>query len=315
MNQEVSIEIKDTINIFQEKLKSFLEKRVRLSSDEEELSKVHKSAFNILSDCFIDMTDNEDFTENIILIKNREIVLLDHSINTSIFSGLIAFKQGIKGQDLSDILMGALLHDIGKVFVTDNELIKSHIYLDNAHEDLTDHVNKGYEHLCRYMKINDEVRSIVLQHHERLDSKGYPNHLNEDEINLSSNIIALANTYDSLTSHLQQDGSSTPYDAVEYIMSMVGIGFKYDIIRSFFNIIIPYPIGTLVRLSDGRIGVVESLPSGFLFRPVIKIVKQIANRIDITEVNLLDNSSLTIKEVLEKTPDPSVQSYLRKGYN
>lgn len=311
----MTIESKDTINIFKEKLDYFLEKRVRLTSDEEELSKVHQNAFDILSDCFETMMENEDFIENITLIKSRELILLDHSINTSIYSGLIAFKQGFRGQYLCDIVMGSLLHDIGKIFVKDDELIKSHIYLNNEHNDRTDHVTRGYDHLCKYSKINDDVRKIVLQHHERLDSKGYPNHLTENEIKFSSNLVALSNTYDSLTSQLRQDETTMPYDAVEYIMSMVGIGFKYEIIRAFFNIIIPYPIGTLVRLSDGRIGVVDSLPSGFLFRPLIKIVKQIANRIDITEVSLLDNHSLTIKEVLEKTPDPSVQSYLRKGYN
>ncbi len=311
----MSVEIEDIINIFEEKLIYFLEKKVRLALDDDEMIKLHQNAFGILSESFRDILNNNDFLENIILIKNRELILLDHSINTSIYAGLIAFKQKISGQNLSDILIGALLHDIGKIFVTDDELIKSHIYFNTDYEDMTNHVNKGINHLLAYKKINKNVKEIIMQHHERLDGRGYPSNISEDKINSFSNIVALANTYDSLTSKLQQDGSAISYDAVEYIMSMVGVGFKYDIIRTFFNIIIPYPIGTLVRLSDGRIGVVESLPSGFLFRPTIKIVKQIANKIDITEVNLLDNTALTIKEVLEKTPDPSVQSYLKKGYN
>ena len=89
----------------------------------------------------------------------------------------------------------------------------------------------------------------------------------------------------------------------------------FEIFLVFFKKIIPYPIGTLVRLSDGRVGVVERIPDGFLFRPVIKIVKQLDTRIIMEEVSLMDNPSITVKAILEKTPNPSVQSYLKHGFN
>lgn len=310
----ILLDTSDVINIFNDKLKYTLDKNFYFGVDSR-LSLVLKENMQVkLTSIFSSLMSNIDFSNNIFLIKNASIDLLEHSINTSIYAGIIASFMDLSFNNLKNTVMGACLHDIGKIF-EDKQLLNNSIFHDEEDDSVFIHVSEGKKHIDSFSDITDNAKRIIVEHHEHIDGSGHPKGLKNDDILLISRIVSIANIYDTMNNKAGKNGLYSPYDSIEYIMAYSGTIFDYEIVKIFFKKIIPYPIGTLVRLSDGKVGVVERIPDGFLFRPVIKIVKQLATSIVMEEVSLLENPSITIKSILEKIPNPSVQSYLKHGFN
>lgn len=310
----ILLDTSDVIKIFNQKLKHMLDKNFYFGLDSRLSSVIKKNMYEKLASIFSSHMSNIDFANNIFLIKNASIYLLEHSINTAIYAGIISSFMDLSLSSLENTIMGATLHDIGKIF-EETVILNNSVLQDDEDENLFTHVMRGKRHIDSFSDITDDAKRVIMEHHEHIDGSGHPKHLSSHEIMLISKIVSIANVYDAMNNKVADSGIYAPYDAVEYIMAYSGSMFDYELVKLFFKKIIPYPIGTLVRLSDGRVGVVERIPDGFLFRPVIKIVKQLATSIIMEEVSLMENSSITIKTILEKVPNPSVQSYLQHGFN
>lgn len=137
----------------------------------------------------------------------------------------------------------------------------------------------------------------VLQHHERFDGKGYPNTFEGNDISYLARIVTIVDVYDSLTSNRPYKKAMCPSDALEYLMSNAGTLFDFDMVSVFCKIIIPYPQGTIVNLSNGDIGIVEKTYPNFPLRPLVKIVKsEISSNIG-SKINLINNLSIVISSV------------------
>lgn len=311
----ISLDTSDVINIFNKKLRHMLDKSFYFGFNSKLSGVLRENMYEKLVYLFKSLMDNIDFSNNIFLIKNTSIELLEHSINTALYSGIVASYMKLPEDDIKNLLMGATFHDIGKIFDKDGKGLKNTIFSSDDDGSISSHVLKGREHIDRFSEISEEAKRIILEHHEYYDGTGKPNGLNFEKTLLLSRIVTMADAFDAMSSKHEKEGVFAPYDFVEYVMAYSGTMFDHKIVKIFFKKIIPYPIGSLVRLSDDRIGVVEKIPDDFLFRPVIKIVKQLATRIIMEEIPLMENPSLTVKAILEKTPNPSVQSYLKNGYN
>ena len=314
-NNKILLDTSDVINIFNEKLRHMLDKNFYFGLDSRLSEVLRENMYEKLVSIFTSLMKNIDFSNNIFLIKNANIDLLEHSINTAVYSGIIASFMNLPNSNIKNTIMGGALHDIGKIFEEEAFGLKNTVFFDEDDESIYTHVLRGKQHIDSFSDISEDAKKIILEHHEHYDGSGHPNGIDFKNISLLSRIVAIANVYDAMNNKNGENGIFAPYDSVEYIMAYSGTMFDYDIVKVFFKKIIPYPIGTLVRLSDGRVGVVERIPDGFLFRPVIKIVKQLDTRIIMEEVSLMDNPSITVKAILEKTPNPSVQSYLKHGFN
>lgn len=137
----------------------------------------------------------------------------------------------------------------------------------------------------------------VLQHHERFDGKGYPNTFEGNDISYLARIVTIVDVYDSLTSNRPYKKAMCPSDALEYLMSNASTLFDFDMVSVFCKIIIPYPQGTIVNLSNGDIGIVEKTYPNFPLRPLVKIVKsEISSNIG-SKINLINNLSIVISSV------------------
>ena len=139
---------------------------------------------------------------------------------------------------------------------------------------------------------------IVLQHHERPDGLGYPDGLKEKDIIDLSRIVSIADTYDNLSTDLPGKRAMFPSDVLEYLMSNAGTMFDYYLISVFCRIVIPFPKGTLVKLSTGEIAKVEETIPNFPLRPDLSIIDSpIASRIS-KRISLLKELSVVITEII-----------------
>lgn len=230
---------------------------------------------------------------NIVDIKNMDNYTYQHSVNVAVLSLIIGMQLQLNRQELCELCMGALLHDIGKVFIPKEIVQKYEKVTPEEFEFVKQHPVKGYEYLKGSNDISSASRMIVLQHHERANGKGYPEYRKSEQINKLAKIVAIADSYDKITSDRPYRRGISPNEAIEYIMASGGSLFDYEVVKAFTNVVVPYPAGTLIRLSSGELAVVEEINPVYPLRPIIKIIKSIVpNRIlklfDLTrELNLV----------------------------
>ncbi|MEN6466624.1 MAG: HD domain-containing phosphohydrolase [Syntrophaceae bacterium] len=138
-----------------------------------------------------------------------------HSVNVGMLSILLAKRVlDVDSHNFHELGVGFFLHDIGKVRI-DPKIINSRGRLNKAEwEQMKKHPEFGFQFLRAAGQLSEECWNIVLQHHERVDGKGYPQGLARDEINLYARICSIADVYDALTSTRTYRKRLKPFDAL-----------------------------------------------------------------------------------------------------
>ena len=141
-----------------------------------------------------------------------------HSERVSRYSALIATNMGLAAEEVENIRISALLHDIGKIGIEDKILKKPGFLTPEEFEIMRQHPQKGATIARRVAQLSDMVPGIEL-HHESLDGRGYPFGLREDQIPMMARIIAVADTFDAMTTHRPYQSAMEPAAAIEHILS------------------------------------------------------------------------------------------------
>ncbi len=138
--------------------------------------------------------------EGIILSLNaRDAITGEHSRRVAEFSVQIGGWLGYSEEQLEKLYFASLIHDIGKIGISDAILAKPSFYSDDDFEIMKRHPELGIEIMGGFIEDQD-ITSAILQHHERPDGRGYPNGISGDEIRPIARIIKIADVYDALTS-------------------------------------------------------------------------------------------------------------------
>ncbi|MFZ2955533.1 MAG: HD-GYP domain-containing protein [Candidatus Ozemobacteraceae bacterium] len=214
-----------------------------------------------------------DALMNLINIKSFDDYTFTHNINVATLSILIGQEVGVPAEDLPDLALGALMHDVGKLQISLSILNKDGKLTDAEFDEMKLHPLIGYEILCKSPDISERARLVCLQHHEKFQGRGYPHNIKGKEISLFGRICAAADVYDALTTDRPYRVAMTPYDAVKIIMSGVDSQFDPEILQAFLRRFSIYPSGSLVLLSDGSVGLVLRPNPKTVMRPIIKVLK------------------------------------------
>jgi HD-GYP domain-containing protein (c-di-GMP phosphodiesterase class II) len=211
---------------------------------------------------------------NIVDIKSMDSYTYQHSVNVAVLSLVLGIQLELDKKKLYDLCLGALVHDIGKALIPIEILQKSGKLTEEENDIVKKHTEMGYDFLKGSVDVSASSRIIALEHHEREDGKGYPEKRKANEINELAKIVAVADVYDALTSDRPYRKAMSPNDAVEYIMANGQTQFDYEVVKAFSKSIVPYPEGTIVKLSNGEIAVVEEVYPNFTLRPKVKIINK-----------------------------------------
>ena len=160
-----------------------------------------------------------------------------HSIRVSHYMMDIAREFGVKEgtQEWTDMARGALLHDVGKIGVSDSILLKPGKLSDEEWTLMRKHPEIGYNmlHQVGFLKGAAE---IILAHHERWDGKGYPKGLEREEVPLGARIFMVCDTFDSMTSDRPYRKALTALDAMNEILKFSGSQFDPQVVEAFLDI-------------------------------------------------------------------------------
>lgn len=240
---------------------------------------------------------------NMVDIKNKNGYLYQHSVNVAVLSVIFGMKLGLDHSKLKALAMGSLMHDIGYNFLEYERLEHEGPLTDEEILIKEEHPLKGYVYLRDNIDVSAHVRMIVYQHHEWMNGEGYPMQLKGDEITELARIVAITDMYDALTSDRPYRLALEPQTAIEYLLASSLHQLDPELVKKFVKIIIPYPIGTVVKLSNGEVGVVEELDLEYPLRPIIKVVKQVSRKVKLFTRDLTKENNILIESVEYEIPD------------
>lgn len=202
-------------------------------------------------------------------IKNDKNYVYKHSISVCIFSVVIGITYGMNEEQLENLAVAGLLHDIGKFEIKKKVLYSKNLYNQKEMDEMKKHPVLAYETLQEYGMVSSVSRNSVLFHHENLDGTGYYK-ITEEKLGVFPRILRIADTYDSLTALKKYRDAQAPAQAIEYLMANAGTLFDKDIVRLFVQKFPMYPVGFAVKLSNDEIGVIASNEENAM-RPQIRL--------------------------------------------
>jgi len=147
----------------------------------------------------------------------------------------LAKELGIAGEELKHIQRGAFLHDVGKMGIPDNLLLKKGVFDDREMTIMKGHVIIGYEMLKRIDLLKGSL-DVILYHHEKWNGSGYPHGLMGSEIPLAARIFSVVDVYDALTTDRPYREAMTQESALQHIKAQSGIEFDPAIVKTFIKL-------------------------------------------------------------------------------
>lgn len=252
-----------------------------------------------VSDAIIeDILKSHNLLINIIDIKHLGEFAYEHAINVAVLSLIIGIELRFTQHELYCLFIGALLHDIGKVFLPDH-LLDYNIHMSREERLIyEEHPILGYDYLKDNKGFSATSKIVILQHHEHVDGTGFPNKVYGNNIHKNAKIVAVCDAYDKMVSDTHDSPAVPANEAIEFIMGSAQTQFDFKIVNTFVHKINPYPIGTLVELSNHKTAVVIDINVDFPLRPIVKVVKKIQGQvIRLETINLIERNDLTISKI------------------
>ncbi len=205
-------------------------------------------------------------------IKNKDDYTFLHSV--SVGTLMIAFCRSV-GMDMETIHLaglGGILHDTGKALVPDEVLNKPGRLTEEEFDIIKRHPRDGFDILSRTEGISEIPLDITLHHHERVDGSGYPHNLKGDTISTLAKMAAIVDVYDAITADRCYHKGMAPTDALRKIFEWSKYHFDPKLVQAFMRCVGIYPVGTLVLLESGKLGVVIEQHDSNLLTPKIKVM-------------------------------------------
>ncbi|WP_420264052.1 HD-GYP domain-containing protein [Candidatus Magnetominusculus dajiuhuensis] len=228
------------------------------------------------------MTDsifrNKDALLGLSRIKTMDEYLFFHSVSACVLLVSLSHALNITREQINEIGIGALLHDIGKVKVHPDILNKPGKLTDEEFAKMKDHVTLGYDILKGTAGIPEAALLVTHQHHERFDGSGYPNKLKGNKLSLYGQMASIVDVYDALTSDRCYHKGMESTDALRKIFEWSQFHFDPVIVQHFIRCVGVYPIGTLVRLDNQRLAVVIESGKENLTKPKVRVMYEIKSR-------------------------------------
>ncbi len=169
-------------------------------------------------------------------LEARDQYTAGHSDRVAVLSELIAGDMGLSKSSCEGLHIAGHLHDIGKIGIPDGILLKTGSLKDCEYEVIKEHSRIGWK-ILKDIPGFESIAEIVVQHHERIDGSGYPCGLSGDKISTGAKIIAVADTYDAMTTFRTYKDPVNPAEAVRMIKNEAGIKYSSEVVESMVNVL------------------------------------------------------------------------------
>ena len=249
----------------------------------------------IANDIMDNLKDGYQIFSQLKEVKDYDMITFTHLLNVSILGIYFANKLSFSRDDCLDVGVAGLFHDIGKLYIA-KKIIQKKGKLDQEEFDkIKSHTVLGAEILLSHIDSLTILPAVVaFEHHLQYNLKGYPKLFFPHKINIVSSIIAICDVYDALIQRRSYKRDYPPEVIYEIMIKDKGKRFDPELIDIFFKIMGVWPRRTIVRLEDGRIGIVKQENEEDIFSPIVEIVDGGGKEL----VDLKINKEVKIKQSL-----------------
>lgn len=225
---------------------------------------------------------NRDALISLGRIKQRDTYTFQHSVNVCAL--LISFCNAMEfdANTIREAGLGGLLHDIGKMKVPLSILNKPGSLSEKEFDVMKAHVTLGRAILLETPNIPETAIIVAGQHHERYDGTGYPDKLHNEEISLFGQMASIVDVYDALTSNRIYHQGEEPTAVLRKLYEWSKFHFDEELVQRFIRTIGIYPVGSLVSLESGRLGIVIEQGQESLLKPVVRVIFDLKQGFKIT---------------------------------
>ncbi|HFD80422.1 MAG TPA: HD-GYP domain-containing protein [Gammaproteobacteria bacterium] len=204
-------------------------------------------------------------------IKTKDEYTFMHCVSVAGLLVTFAREQDFSEEDIHQFAIGGLIHDIGKTMTPQEVLNKPGKLEADEFEIMKGHVEHSRDILEQTMGISQTAMDISLMHHERIDGSGYPLGLSGEAISLVGRMSAIVDVYDALTSVRVYKDAWEPTLALKKLIEWSPDHFDRELVQHFIRCLGIYPVGSLVELESGLVGIVME-PGEDLLRPKLRII-------------------------------------------
>jgi len=235
----------------------------------------------------------EDASSSMLLatVQNHDEVTYYHSVNVCLLSMALGRFSGFGSDELRMLGLGALLHDVGRVVVDEVALRNPGRLTNEDWAQVRLHPQEGASTIMAASGSGQEIAAVIaLEHHLRLDGSGYPE-LGGRQPHLFSRIVAIADSYDAITSFRPYRPARTPNEALRILLQGVGTTYDPDLLRLFVQMTGEYPPGSLLLIDGGQVAMVTEFADGHKRGLVVRSadgeVLAIPEPIDLADVTIV----------------------------
>lgn len=202
--------------------------------------------------------------------KDLDDMVYNHCHNVVLISYYLGKWLDLSEKRLNELTLTAALHDIGKLKV-DPEFLKAEKMTEEEALEMKKHAIYSHAIVKEDSYVDEQIKRAILLHHENVDGSGFPFGLKRDKIPLYSRIIAIADTYNDLTSKRPFNAKKTPLEALKHLETELIDKLDVELLLVFLNKLSSCFIGQKIGLNTGAVGEIVFVPKQYSWRPMIKL--------------------------------------------
>jgi HD-GYP domain-containing protein (c-di-GMP phosphodiesterase class II) len=199
---------------------------------------------------------NKSAMTALLRMRSMDDYTFSHSISNAVWGAVLARQLGFPPPDIDAIALACSLLDIGKINLPADLLRQKEAPSEAQWELLRGHVEQGMKLLAENNVKNKKVLLAVQSHHERFDGSGYPTGVGGTEIPLYGRIAAIVDSYDAMISERPYAEARSSYGAVQELQKQSDVLYQKELVEQFIQAIGVFPVGAIVELNTGEVGVV-----------------------------------------------------------
>ena len=227
-----------------------------------------------------------------------------HSVAVCAMMVALAKQLGLSEEEIRSAGIAGLMHDLGKALTPTEVLNKPGKLTEAEFNIMKKHPEEGYRMLQGGFSVDPMVMDVCLHHHEKVDGSGYPKGLKGDEISLYAKMGAVCDVYDAITSNRPYKSGWDPAESLRKMADWSTGHFDGKVFQAFVKSMGIYPIGSLVRLNSGRLGIVVDQTSKSLTTPCVKVFFSTESNLRIPP-EVVDLSKPGVKDKITGREDPT----------